>query len=325
MNSLPVRKLAVDSTDIAILRELTKAGAGRFQSQRQSIEAVAGVVGMHPNTVFARVKRMEEAGWLLPFTVLPTPTVVGLAIGRLFVPMPLERRTDALLWKVLGLSCVFYVNDMLEGWEPGLIAEDDAALEVLAKKVVRLLGGTEVSWMIHATRDWPVMPHYELDEADLSILEALLEDPYAAMDELASRLGMNARTLQRRHERMREAGAFRIYPYGRGAMSTGVVLRQLQVTLPLAGMERSAAEAEIDRLLPNLFARGSLLHGAWYVIYGDDVGELQAQVERVASIVGVTVTSARHLRRFISNPDYPKQVLQILRSKQRAKKAVAPA
>ena len=315
-----VRKLSVDATDIAILRDLVQTVSGQFQSEKVSVEAVARSLNLHPNTVADRVKRMKEAGWLLPMTILPTPPVLGLSIGRFFVPMSMQRRTPALLVQVMELPCVFYVEDLLEGWEPGVIAADDDALEALALRIVRLLGGDRVEWMIHATRDWPTMPRHELDETDLAILEALLADTQASLDELAARLGMNARTLRRHHERLREVGAFRIYPYGTGALATGLSFRQFQVGLPEAGRQRQAIDAEIGRLLPNLLSRQSLLRGAWYVLYGDEPGELEAQVEQVASIPGVTLMNDRQFRRFITNPNYPRQIMALLRAKAAAAK-----
>ncbi len=320
-----VRKLAIDATDIAIIREYVQATAGRFQSEKVSMQAMARSLGMHPNTVADRVKRIEDAGWLLPMTILPTPPVVGLSIGRFFVPMTMAQRTPARLAQVMELSCVFYVEDLLEGWEPGVIAADDDALEALAQKIVGMLGGDKVEWMIHSTRDWPAMPHHDLDETDLAILEALLDDTQASLDELAAKLKMNARTLRRHHERLREVGAFRIYPYGTGALATGLSLRQFQVSLPEAGPERQVIDAEIGRLLPNLLTRQALLRGAWYVLYGDEPGELKAQVERVANIPGVTLIEDRHFRRFITNPNYPQQVMGLLRAKLREKPIVAKA
>lgn len=314
MPAVEVRKLAIDAKDIVILRELVQGAAGRFPSEKISVDVVARAVGMHPNTVADRLKRIREAGWFLPMTVLPVPSVVGLSMGRFFVPMTMAQRTPERLAKVMEFPC-FYVMDLLEGWEPTLFAADDAELEANARQIVELLGGIEPEWTIRASRDWPAMPGIELDETDLAIFEALLADAHTPLDDLAGRLGIHPRTLRRRHDRLRDKGAFRINPHGTGAMTTGISMRQFQLTLPPAGVERAATEQAIDLLLPNLFGRGNLVGSAWYVIYGDEPGELQAQVEKVAALSGVTLLNNRHLRRYIPNPDYPKHIMRLLRNK----------
>jgi DNA-binding Lrp family transcriptional regulator len=309
------RKLAVDATDVAIIREIVQAASGTFRSEKVSMEALARKLGMHPNTVSDRVKRLREAGWYLPLTIVPTPSIVGLSLGRFFVPMTMASRTPELLDKIMAMPCVFYIADMMEGWEPGIFAANDADLETLARKIVGLLGGTSVNWMIHTSRDWPTLPRHDLDATDLAIFDALLTDYQASLDNLAARIGMNPRTLRRRHEHLREIGAYRVYPYGTDVLPTGLTFLHLQVGLPEAGAKRQAAEAEIGRLLPNLFARQGLLGGAWFVLYGDEPGELQAQAEAVGALPGVTMVSMRQLRRYIPNPNYPPQIMDLLRAK----------
>lgn len=310
-------KLAVDATDVAILRELARAGSGQFQSQKATLETVADGLGLHPNTVAGRLKRMQEGGGVgSRLTVLPQPNVLGISGGHFFATVPMSRRTDALLEEVFALGCIFNIIETLDGWHISPFATDDAGLDALAERIRAFLGSEPVRWTMRCSVDWPALAPAELDETDLEILGALLVNGQAPMDELADLLGLNRRTVQRHFERLRDAQAFRLYPFG-DAMLIGLAFRFLQLDLPNAGAARRTAETELEKLLPNCFVRQVLTRGVQFLLYADEQGELERQVELATAVPGVSVVINRQFRRAMVSRHYPKQMLDILRTKVR--------
>ena len=318
------RKLAVDAIDMDILRGLANADSGRFSSQQARMAAVANDLGIHPNTLAARAKRMAEGGLLTHYAALPQPNVVGISYGGCYLRVPFERRSDAMLDEMLKRHCIFDVEETLDGLIVWPVAPDDQGLMAAGQLIREFLRAESIEWIVVASRDWLPAGRLALDDVDIAILQALAVDAKAPMEPVAARLGTTARTLQRRLERLREAEAFRIYPSG-DVILTGQVFWYTQCRFTVAGRERERAEAKLDDLMPNALVRQRLNHGVQFMAYGDELGELAAQAERAAAVPGVVVQLSAQFRRVLLSPYFAGQIGEVLQAAVRPPRASRPA
>jgi DNA-binding Lrp family transcriptional regulator len=308
---LVARKLAVDGVDIDILRRLANADSGRFSSQQAGMASVAKALGIHPNTVAARAKRMADGGLLTHYVALPQPNVVGISYGGCYLRVPFEKRSDKVLDEMLKSHCIFDVEEVLDGLIVWPVARDDEELMATGKRIMAFLGAKSVDWIVVASRDWLPARRLALGKMDLAILQALAADAQASMKPVAARLGTTVRTLQRHLERLRAAEAFRVYPSGH-VILTGLVFWFTQCRFIVDGKERERASAMLDELIPNVLVHQRLNDGVQFLAYGDELGELAAQAERAAAIPGVGITVSAPFRRVLLSPYFADQVMQIL-------------
>ncbi|MBI2077376.1 MAG: hypothetical protein HYT80_03255 [Euryarchaeota archaeon] len=291
---LEARHLLVDSTDMDVLREMGRAAAGHFQSQKATVDHVAEVLGIHPNTVAARTKRMQEGGGMgSRFNVFPNPSAVGTAAGQFFVPLTMHQRTQETLDAVFRIGCTYVIIESLEGWTIFSVAQDEAGLDDLGIRICQILGKPSPQWNMRTSIDWPKL------------------NGQVPMDDVAERLKLPPRTVHRRYQELRDAQAFRLYPFGEAIM-VGLAFRYLQLYLPAPGKARAAAEADLERILTNRFTRQVVARSVQYLLYAQEQGQIQAQVEEAAAVPGVSIATNVQFRRMIINPLFPRQMANLL-------------
>lgn len=215
----------MDALDLAILRELSRGKVFWWGGldPRVSTEVLARRLKVAGSTVRARLAGWEESGFLRGYDVIPNPRLFGarLAGGALRVEHP------GLKARVLDdLALVDGVKGAIDHVGPWivfiLISQNERDLERVRRLLQRLPGVAEVSkcesYEGPATTAIP-------SPLDWRLLAALRATPQARVNEIASRMGVSARTFTRRYEALVKHNAvlfWLLLDFGR---SSGVVAR----------------------------------------------------------------------------------------------------
>lgn len=197
----PWRPGNLDTTDLAILRELTHPTTFQWDV-RVSYAEVGRRVSLDEETVRARVKRMQEDGVIQGWRVMVNPGLLGRTVSRLVINAADDAAKERLLQALLAMDGVFLVFEFYGPSLGAVIAcESGRALE-RHLDLLRLLGGEVTT----SPLTYP-SPTVELTPQDWRIVQALRRDVRRAYGELAAELGLSERTVRRRVERMTEGKA----------------------------------------------------------------------------------------------------------------------
>jgi DNA-binding Lrp family transcriptional regulator len=283
-----------DELDLTIVRQMVLANADSPRTDRATVEEIGKTLGVHPNTVALRIRRMSEAQALLPLTLQVQAPVVGLAMAHVFFPIPPERRTAdlvAFFRRARGLQTfIRYV----EGWTCCLYGRDEADIA----KVVRQLEAVCVvsaTWDLIASKDFPPSEALPIDDLDARIIGALLADARQGLPELSRKLGVPGRTVRRRHARLLDRKAIRYIPGG-SSLPSGIVLGYIHFDLP-ENRKQSAMEG-IRRAVTEFWTGRFMLKRGHFWLYGNDVAGIAAQGERARQVDGVTNVRVRIMEHF---------------------------
>ena len=292
--------MAVDDTDMAILRELMVGDARHFQSKRERVQDVAKRLGLHRNTVLRRLVRLRLNRFVLPVIPFVDITRLGIQGGRAIYPIPPERRTADLrarLFEVPGVLCLI---DYVEGWEVAVSSPDDD-LDGLFDQVGTMLGCPTHVVSIRRSTDWPSLPRLELDETDLKIVLAMADDAQASFGAIARKAGLPLRTVQYRHNRLREADLIRMWPGG-ASQPTGLLVLMVHIEWAEGAKGIEAAQREMLASWPQHFARHQMPRKMWFAGYSSDPARLYEEVESIRARPGIRLVRTLVFRGFDFNP-----------------------
>lgn len=312
---LPRRQLDLDETDAKILRELLLGEQVLFRSERTSLEAIARRLGVHRNTVAARLQRMVAAGGFLPLTLTVEPSQMGLKRGVLWMELAPARRTEETLrslWLVEGLQAVLQYH---EGWLLIQYAEDERTVLSRGELAGQLCGGVEGSWEVLTWRDYEPRPPLRLTNTDLGIIRVLLQNARMPFPRIAKVLGVSSRTVERRFENLARTGAIMVMPAGTGT-AKGMVMGHLRVYLSAQGGRRRELLTHLDASLPEAVVR-NLQHPkfASWVIMVPTVRDVESRAALVRSTPGVQKVGVRLLLGYRPNPRWPEWLVATLERK----------
>lgn len=203
MNSLPV-----DSLDLRILRDIgLEPYAGSSSSPHPwRPEELAQRLKENPRLVKDRMARMEREGIIRGFELQPNLVHLGLASRTYAFPFETRAGRADAIERVRKVEGVFAVVDYVTGWLTVTLAyaNDDEEKRRLADIGAALGGLRPETWF--ETEMPPKMR--DLTRLDWRILRALRGDARVPVAELAERVGVTTKTVQRHLDRLAEERAF---------------------------------------------------------------------------------------------------------------------
>lgn len=312
--TLPRPVVQLDTLDFEILREMFLGSALHYRSERVSFDAVARKLGVHRKTVAARAKRLAEAGLGLPLTIAVDPASLGTVRGKAFLRGG-RLRSDEMIESLRHIEGLQLIMTYSEGVDVIIHAEDDGALDTRAELARDLTHGADILWEMRSARDFPAAAaRYQFSRLDLHLLAELVVDARAPFPAMARRLGVTARTLERRFERMAREGVVTVLPAGDGhSRFAGVTVTMVLLTLHVAAAERPKVLGEILHLLPNHFVRNLIPSGSAHLfVYSSSAAELDDQLVAARGIPGVASVTSRTVTWIGANPRYPAWLQSVL-------------
>ena len=301
-----LRPRQVDLLDCRILGEFFAGDIFFWKTSEASRVEAAAKLLVHRNTLRSRISRLTADGVLLPAEIGLSSEALGVAIGRVFFPLPPQQRSQTLieaLFHIEGLSPVMVFE---KGWSVTVRADDAESLGQKLRQVELIIGRRTSGWEAH---DPPGQPDYSrLSKTDVELLSHVVGKSELPPKQLSAKLGVSARTVFRRVARLRREGFLSLRP-STGADLIGPALGYFNIDL--SGNDTD----HIDRLATEragcLFRHTSekALH---LFLFASKFAELEELCASFSSLKGVAKADLRRFFGFHPNPQLSRWMLRKL-------------
>ena len=301
-----LRPRQVDLLDCRILGEFFAGDTFFWKTSEASRVEAAAKLNLHRNTIRTRINRLTVDGVLLPAEIGLSSEAMGLAIGRVFFPLPSEQRSHTLieaLFHIEGLSPVMVYEN---GWSVTVRADDADSLGQKLRQVELIIGRRTAGWEAH---DPPHQPDYsKLSRTDVELLSHLVCKSEQPPNQVSAELGVSPRTVFRRVARLRREGFLSLRP-SRGADLIGPALGYFD--LELSGNNTD----HIDRLAierAGCLFRHTSERALHLFLFASTFPELEELRLSFSTLKGVAKASLRRFFGFHPNPQLSKWMLRKL-------------
>jgi DNA-binding Lrp family transcriptional regulator len=192
-----------DDLDFGILRELGGSNLSRW-NVRESYSDIARKLGVDEETVRTRVKRAGERGLIPAWRVMVNPLLIGCREAHLELEVRDEGRKAEAVLKIKALDGVYGIVDF-RGKEVAVLMyyEDHDSLERKVRQVESICGSQRLALLEKPS----LSPSLKMRKLDWRIIDAMREDAWRDLEEVAKLLGVSVRTVQRRLSAMKDGRA----------------------------------------------------------------------------------------------------------------------
>jgi DNA-binding Lrp family transcriptional regulator len=233
----------INDLDLQLMRRIGLAPFLVWPHPPSSLRPAALARALHvsTDTVKRRLAAMEEAGVYRGTMVFPNPRLVGLETASFHFRAQGAATRRVRPERVLEVSGVLGVFDMVGGDRcVDLAFADTNAREAARSQLSSLFGAPSTHFVDYRT---PV-PSVSMAAMDWRVLASMRAQPNATPETAAAGLGVSARTVKRRFERMVKGGAVDVI----GLFDPGAVKGYLLVDL-LFYLREGAGAQELQALL----------------------------------------------------------------------------
>jgi DNA-binding Lrp family transcriptional regulator len=289
----------VDELDLRILGSLAWKPGDPAHMARGILRPwdIARALGVHGNTVKARLEEMRAAGvlqgvYLVPVGALPA----GMQIGVYWLRFAGLAEKRAGLAALAGRPMLAEVTDFVGDRVRLGIHAPGPELERVAEEVRRAAGAVEARRFYR--REFPQSPR--VTDLDLRILDALVEDALRPFSDVADEVGVTQRTVRLRFRALAEQRAFAIIPQ----MVLGNVQGLVAYELVVEFREPMQPEwhAALLRAFPEAFYRSRpTLENAYLDLAARTADGIEASVAKALAMPGVARAEALLMRAQMSN------------------------
>lgn len=244
--------MRVDALDLRILRDIgLEPFAGKARSPHPwRPEELALRLRENPRLVKDRMARMERDGVIAAFDVQPNLALLGLASRTYAFPFQARADRAKILERLIAIDGMLAYVDYLTDWVTTTFAYANESEHAERLGQVRaVLGGLEPdTWFELA----PQAPARELTRLDWRVVRALRGDARAPLSDLAERVGISTKTVQRHLDRLAAEGAFSTFARLHEKSLDELLMCSLIVTVDMARVGDAMGELH-----------GKLLADAW--------------------------------------------------------------
>lgn len=169
----------------------------------------ADKLGLDEDTVRKRVERLETTGIICGWQLVVNPNVLGLKVFAIRMAISPQLRIQEAIRKIRlvhGVTGIAHVLGDVVG--VGLICENEQVFRKRAELISELMGTKDLTtYEINYPRT-----EVELTPADCQLIEALRPDPLVSHAQVAEKLSLSSRTVQRRLARLTQGSAIFFRP-----------------------------------------------------------------------------------------------------------------
>jgi DNA-binding Lrp family transcriptional regulator len=288
-----------DDLDFRIIRELGGSRSSQW-NVRESYSHIARKLDVDEETVRMRVNRARENGFLPAWRVMVHPLFLHFREANLNLDVKDEGQKEKAISQIKTLEGVHSMVDF-RGKELAVIMfyKDRDSLEKTVRDIESICDSQR-----HALWDSPFpRPEVQMKKIDWRIIDALQDDAWRDLDEVAKLLGLSTRTVQRRLSALRDGKAIYFHrPPNAGAV-TGLMCNFV-VSFSDPSKKRAA-----DYVIHSTFHR----MGAFdtepdlFSIFGiacENFSEADKVTESIKAIDGVVSVRMRIINEIIIVPDW---------------------
>ena len=303
----------VDSLDVKIIRTMGLRPYGRVSLAPVQLKPsfFGAQLGVEPETVKARLARMEEAGFIRFYQVYPNFRHLGLLASAYVFRVPDEDRKSEAIRKIEHVDGLVEIHNFL-GAELCVDVSYRNPME-LSKKL-RLLS--------ELTGDPGPTPFYErhmpeverpLNRTDWRILQGLRYRARRSLSEVATEAHTSVRTVKRRFDRMAQEGSVFVVPAVDPSKAAGIMLYELLFyTTP--GADRSAVNRILEfcseRYIYHYVPASQAVGNFDVLLYAESTGEIEDMRSRGREVPGVAKVASLVFRGWAEYTDWIDAAIQ---------------
>ena len=298
--------LNLDDLDLRIIRELGGSSPPKW-NVRESFSSISRKLGVDEETVRTRVNKAKERGFLPAWRVLVNPLLINCREANLDLEVNDEQHKADAISKIRFVDGVYSIVDF-RGKEV-LILMYHENTETLQSSVQLIESICESSRLAIWNRPFP-RPDVQMSHLDWRIIDAMRDDAWRDLEEVAKSLDVSARTVQRRLSAMTEGKAVYL-SRPPNVSAVGGLMCNFLVFCPDPGKKRAA-----DSAIHSTFSRigssdTSPEQFSSFGIWCENFSEADIVTEKLKLMDGVQSVRMRVVRQIIVVQDWLKSQIAV--------------
>ena len=236
---MQLQRQFLDEKDLEIISILSKDCRASFMS-------IGSTVGMTSKSVKARVDTMISTGVIEKFVVKVNPVSLGYGMSCMLIVREHTAHTDDIVSRLNLLGDVSIHSKCMGGISTFCLAIKEGhedKLELLRDS----LKPATVHFMFTSPSSY-VSNKHELSESDLRIIKCLLSNPRMDMNDIAKKISISARTVNRRLTRLKDNNVLKFFILCNPVSTLGYI----QFVLVINTVDKSFNNQIIERMYGEL-------------------------------------------------------------------------
>ena len=279
---MQLQRQFLDETDLKIISILSKDCRASFMS-------IGSAVGMTSKSVKARIDTMISTGVIEKFVVKVNPVSLGYGMSCMLIVREHTAHIDDIVSRLNLLGEVSIHSKCIGGISTFCLAikeghEDKLELlrDSLKPATVHLMFTSPSSYL---------SSKHELSETDLQIIKCLLSNPRMDMNDIAKKISISPRTVNRRLTRLRDNNVLKFFILCNPISTLGYI----QFVLVINTIDKSFNNQIIERiygggLKDNILCQPPIIDPdniITLLLFTQDIFTADAILKRVESFTGV--------------------------------------
>lgn len=272
----------LDEPDLKIISILSKDCRASFMS-------IGSAVGMTSKSVKARVDAMISTGVIEKFVVKVNPASLGYSMSCMLIVREHTAHTDDIVNRLNLLGDVSIHSKCIGGISTFCLAikeghEDKLELlqDSLKPATVHFMF-TSPSSSYQSTKD-------ELSETDLQIIKCLLLNPRMDMKDIAKKISISPRTVNRRLTRLTDNNVLKFFILCNPASTLGYIQFVLVINTTDKSFNNQIIERIYEELKDNILFQPPIIDPdniITLLLFSQDIFTADAILKKIESFVGV--------------------------------------
>src|ERR687888_2289222 len=237
---MQLQRQFLDEKDLEIISILSKDCRASFMS-------IGSTVGMTSKSVKARVDTMISTGVIEKFVVKVNPVSLGYGMSCMLIVREHTAHTDDIVSRLNLLGDVSIHSKCIGGISTFCLAIKEGhedKLELLQES----LKPATVHFMFTSPSSYLSSSKHELSETDLQIIKCLLLNPRMDMKDIAKKISISPRTVNRRLTRLRDNNVLKFFILCNPISTLGYI----QFVLVINTIDKSFNNQIIERMYGEL-------------------------------------------------------------------------
>jgi DNA-binding Lrp family transcriptional regulator len=233
------QRQSLDETDLKIISILSK-------DCRESFMSIGSSVGLTSKSVKARVDAMVSTGVIEKFVAKVSPAALGYGLGCMLIVREHTAHIDDIIRRLNLLGDVSIHSRCMGGVSTFCLAIKEGhedKLELLRDS----LKPATVHFMFTSPSYYLGSKH-DLSETDLRIMKCLLSNPRMESNEIANKISISARTVNRRLTRMKDNNILKFFIQCNPVSTLGYI----QFVLVVNSVDKSFNNQIVERIYGDL-------------------------------------------------------------------------
>ncbi|MGA7543324.1 MAG: AsnC family transcriptional regulator [Nitrososphaeraceae archaeon] len=275
------QRQSLDETDLKIISILSK-------DCRESFMSIGSSVGLTSKSVKARVDAMKSTGVIEKFVVKVSPAALGYGLGCMLIVREHSAHTDDIIRRLNLLGDVSIHSRCMGGVSTFCLAIKEGHEDKLDLLRDSLKPAT-VHFMFTSPSYYSGNKH-ELSETDLRIIKCLLSNPRMELNDIAKKISISARTVNRRLTRMKDDNILKFFIQCNPVSTLGYIQFVLVVNSADKSFNSQIVEHIYGDLKDNILCQPPIIDPdniITLILFSKDIFTTDRILKEVESLTGV--------------------------------------